>query len=294
MSSYSGTLHNYAPRLVAFEFPSTSSIPHGNKLLFVGGLGDGLLTVPYVSNLAVSLDRVGWSVVQLLLSSSYTGWGAGSLARDTTEIEKAIVYFRRRDPKAKIVLMGHSTGSQDTISYLSRHQPSTEFGSLDGGILQAPVSDREAMQVLFPDQAAEMCEFAASWETMDRSFDFLPKRYSDAFFGTPITAYRWLSLARKGGDDDYFSSDIDHKELLTTFGIVRAPICVLISGSDEFMPSELDKQDLLRRWQNATNPTLWSSCSAVIQGATHNLGETSKPGAQDEVIAKVARFLSTL
>lgn len=40
-----------------------------------------------------------------------------------------------------VVIMGHSTGSQDVIHYLS-HNP-TSRARVDGGIMQAPASDRE-------------------------------------------------------------------------------------------------------------------------------------------------------
>jgi len=43
------------------------------------------------------------------------------------------------------VLMGHSTGCQDTMEYVTGSD-SSERRILDGAILQAPVSDREACE----------------------------------------------------------------------------------------------------------------------------------------------------
>ncbi|KAK9365365.1 hypothetical protein V1509DRAFT_633223 [Lipomyces kononenkoae] len=292
-SAFSGTLHAYSTRLVAFEFGTSTSTPHKNVLLFIGGLGDGLLTVPYVPQLAASIDSWGWSLVQLLISSSYRGWGAGDLARDASEIEEAVSYFSKLRG-GKVVLMGHSTGCQDTIYYLTRHTASLENSKLAAGILQAPVSDREAMQHLFPDQYSELLEFAVSEANACRGQEFLPKRYSDLFFSTPITADRWVSLAKKLGDDDFFSSDIESEILKTTFGVISVPLLVLYSGSDEFVPGTVDKEQLISRWKAATSGNIWNSLSGVIKGGKHNLGEGSDPGSVDITISKVSEFLRGL
>lgn len=51
-------------------------------------------------------------------------------------------YFCADDVGIKtVVVMGHSTGSQDVIHYLS-HNPASR-ASVQGGIMQAPASDRE-------------------------------------------------------------------------------------------------------------------------------------------------------
>lgn len=48
-------------------------------------------------------------------------------------------YFRKQgDGEEKIVLMGHSTGSQDTLQYLLDLKEKGEDVRLDGAIIQAP------------------------------------------------------------------------------------------------------------------------------------------------------------
>ncbi|KAK9324014.1 hypothetical protein V1517DRAFT_319025 [Lipomyces orientalis] len=292
-SSFSGTIHMYAPRLVGFEFATSTGTTHKNVLLFVGGLGDGLLTVPYVPQLAKSLDGLGWGLVELLISSSYRGWGAGDLVRDACEIEQAVSYFSKLRG-GKIALMGHSTGCQDAIYYLTRYNASLVNSKLAAGILQAPVSDREAMQRLFPERYTEMLDFAVSQINIGRGDEFLPKNYSDLFFSTPITAGRWVSLAKKLGDDDFFSSDIEDDVLKTTFGIVDVPLLVLYSGSDEFVPETVDKARLLGRWKSITSEDSWSPHSGIVEGGKHNLGEGSDSGAVDDAISRVSAFLTRL
>jgi len=79
MSQAPGILHRYAPGLVAFEHTSQASLDPQNRLLFVGGLGDGLRTVSYVQSLVDAAE--GWGIVEVLTSSSYKGWGTGSVKR---------------------------------------------------------------------------------------------------------------------------------------------------------------------------------------------------------------------
>jgi alpha-beta hydrolase superfamily lysophospholipase len=73
----------------------------------------------------------------VITSSSYKGWGTGSIKRDVEEIAKAVQYFRNLKPEGKIVLFGHSTGSQDTMQYLLDMAGGNVPG-IDGGVMQAP------------------------------------------------------------------------------------------------------------------------------------------------------------
>jgi hypothetical protein len=147
--------------LVTFEYTgSTVRKPH--SLLFVGGLGDGMATTSYMSALVYALQPTQWSLFTINLTSSYQAWGLGHLDRDTTEIAQCIEYVNEyKQAKfgggGKVVLMGHSTGSQDVLHYLYRSNPHTSLSSfdkdlqhmkrpvIDGAIMQAPVSDREAI-----------------------------------------------------------------------------------------------------------------------------------------------------
>lgn len=285
-----GVLHAYTGRLVAFEH-GTASYP--NVLLFVGGLGDGLQTVPYVPLLAEKLAAYGWAVAQILISSSYIGWGTGSLMRDSQEIEQAVAYFRKQR-SGKIALMGHSTGCQDTMQYLVRRPNPNPETRLDGAILQAPVSDREAMLTLFPDTYDSLLDYALKQQASGKGNDVLPSLYSDLFFNTPISAARWISLAKKNGDDDYFSSDLDDKSLSSTFAAIDAPLLILVSGSDEFMPASLDKTALVNRWKTFVKPQFWTTGSGTVAGGKHNLGEGSESGAAEDAVARVSLFLSQL
>lgn len=321
-----------APRLAAFEYTSSPK-PKPHSLLFIGGLSDGLYTVPYVSELAKALEPTDWSVFWLLLSSSYGGYGVGSLHQDAEEIAQCVLFVREykasHAAQGKVVIMGHSTGSQDVLHYLYApnplpHDPVFEKGlqhqvrsEVDGAILQAPVSDREAvLHTVNTAQASN--EARAAYEQLvdsarrqpyeaDGMDTILPPRlvkYIGLPGGVPLSARRFLSLAspdspEKPSDDDLFSSDLKGERLHQTFGgivprgLLRSSLLVLYSGSDEFAPDWVNKELLLQRWKEAANASgrnIWNDNSGIIPGASHNV----KDVGQEDLIARVTRYLNDI
>ncbi|KAK5016716.1 siderophore biosynthesis lipase/esterase-like protein [Cryomyces antarcticus] len=298
-SSTPGTIHHYAPRLVAFEDSSvlTRGIP--NTLIWIGGLSDGLFTVKYTSTLAQALPP-DWSLVRPLLSSSYNGWGTSSLKRDVKELGKLVDYLRGMRKGAVIVLMGHSTGCQDCIEYATG-EGASERPPIDGIILQAPVSDREAMIHMMPDQYRPTTELAQRWLDDGKGEDVLPNSATKAFFdSTPVTARRWLSLAspNRDGDDDFFSSDLSTESLRKTFGALKrsTPLLVLFGGQDQYVPDSIDKAGLVARWTatvKAAEGAVDEVNGGVVRGASHNLDGDAQEVVED-LIQRVKRYLRRL
>lgn len=64
-------------------------------VVFVAGLTNTLLSVPYVAPLSEALEREGWGLCQLLTSSSGYGFAHGSLDRDVREISGALGELRK-------------------------------------------------------------------------------------------------------------------------------------------------------------------------------------------------------
>ncbi|PLB52983.1 DUF1749-domain-containing protein [Aspergillus steynii IBT 23096] len=331
--SYPGVLHQYAPRLVAFEFTSPTQTPKPNSLLFVGGLTDGLGTVPYVAEIAKALEPTDWSLFSLVLSSSYLGWGIGSLDQDVEEIAQCVEFVRAHKARTagssspKVVVMGHSTGSQDVLHYLysanplPQRSPDQEAGldlkhltrpALDGAIMQAPMSDREAVQHL-GQTSSEPNEFRGAYDQLvnfarlQDPTEILPLKLTGkvGFPGdTPINARRFLSLTSPDSPadpalDDLFSSDLSDQRLAETFGVVperglvRAKLMALYSGSDEYAAPWVDKEALMKRWEAAINAggvDKWDENSAVVAGASHNV----KAEGQAELVERVLRYLGTV
>ncbi|KAK6502819.1 hypothetical protein TWF481_007864 [Arthrobotrys musiformis] len=296
--SYPGVLHHYTKELTAFEFDSEALRKGGkvNTLLFVGGLGDNLLTVPYVGDLV----RTGWSVVQVLISSTASGWGTGNLTRDAKELALCISYFKIQLSRPRVVVMGHSTGCQDIMHYLCRLEVSQQaHGRLDGAILQAPVSDREAMVVMMGKESYDRSwKHAARLIKSGRGGEIMPAQITKAVFEAPCSAERWYSLTSPNmdGEDDFFSSDIGEEVLEGTFGGVvpaETPLLVCYSGGDEFVPAGVDKAALVARWVRVCERkgvNVDKGNSGVIEGATHNFGGCEE-GVFEDFLGRVGRFL---
>ncbi|KAF2197022.1 DUF1749-domain-containing protein [Delitschia confertaspora ATCC 74209] len=302
--AHPGVLHRYTSKLVAFEHTpspchsaSTLQDPSTlNTLLWVGGLGDGLLTVDYPTAIAKSLPP-NWRLAHVVLTSAYNGWATGSLKRDAEELGKAVVYFRELRGNGKVVLMGHSTGCQDLMEYIvgAGHEARP---TVNGMVLQAGVSDREALvQELHPEVYNSTVELAQQMLKEGRQNDILPRNDASKAFGSAMTAYRWLSLASpdKNGDDDYFSSDLDDEKLASTFGkiVKETPVMFLFSGSDEHVPGFVDKKGLVERWTGFVRRgggVVDEDDGGVVEGASHNLNGDGEAVVGD-LVKRVLAFL---
>lgn len=68
---------------------------------------------------------------------------------------------------------------------------------VDGFILQAPVSDREGLEIVFP-EFQKSIDYANQMVADGRANDCLPSAYVPGVLGAPLSAYRLLSLCAKG------------------------------------------------------------------------------------------------
>lgn len=283
MPSFEGIIHKYNASKVAFEFTPTKL---SNVLIMIGGMTDGLLTVPYVVNLPRVMKFLGYSVVQIQLTSSFQGWGTTSLRQDVSEIMELIEYLKSSEGgnREKIVLIGHSTGSQDVMLSLLAHPE-----LIDDGIMQGCVSDREAFTMDAPAETiAQLTKDAKKLCDEGKSQELLSHYYTKYVFNTPITAYRWCSLLIPEGDDDYFSSDLPKEALERSFGKLNKPFLMAYSAEDQFVPSFVNKQQVIDNWKSIANPQYWSKHSGLIRGATHGVESAD---SQEHLFQMVTGFI---
>lgn len=281
--AHPGTAHKYSKRLIAFEHASSTSTSTDapNTLLWVGGLTDGLITVPYPASIVTSLPPT-WVLAEVLLSSSYKGWGTGSLERDARELGECVSYFHNLRPGKRVVIMGHSTGCQDAMEYVVG-KDADKRPPIDGIILQGGVSDREAWEDMLSEdnkraqlhatisKAKSLIDAGKSKEIMSRSEDEIVNE-----MGGPVTAYRTYSMLAKGGDDDYFSSDLTDEHFKSTFGRIpkSTAVCFLLGAEDPYVPKAIDKAALLERWTRIIREgggVVDDEDGGVVPGAHHNL-----------------------
>lgn len=261
-----GELFLYAGNRVAFESPlpmaaAASSSLSPSKCILLGGLSDGLMPVPYTQGLLEACQAEGWSLVQPILSSSYTGFGHGSLDRDATEIVELVHYLLAHRQAERVCFVGHSTGCQDICHFLRtqsdhplwKRKGNPPQGVVRGAVLQAPVSDRQqpAAQDLVTYQrhvktAQDMC-------AQDQGEEMMPR----AAFWAPMTAQRMVDLQAVGGRDDYFSSDYTDEQLAERLQAAGdwpgLHMLVAFSGADEYVAAHIDSALLTERLTAALN-----------------------------------------
>jgi hypothetical protein len=298
--AFAGTLHRYS-KYTAFEHARQNASTAKHTLIWMGGLGDGLLTVDYPAALARSLPS-DWSVVEATTGATLNGWGTTSLAKDATQLSECASYFRGvRPPGGKIVLMGHSTGCQDVMEYVTA-SGCEKRRHLDGAILQASVSDREAVLETTPKEQYD-CIVVEARKLADsgRSEDVLPFEIAKPMFGSvPTSAYRALSLISPDmdGDDDYFSSDLPDEKLAKTFGKFprQTPLMFLFSGKDEHVSKNVDVPNMLQRWIKFVRDgggIVDEVNGGIVNGATHNLNDDDK-AIVDDLCSRVTGFLKKI
>jgi hypothetical protein len=300
-----GTLHKYSSKLVAFEHGSPSE--PSNLVLWIGGLGDGLLTVPYPRVIAQALPP-SWSLAEVVLSASYKGWGTGSLKRDARELGDAVKYFNSQRPGKKIVLMGHSTGCQDIMEYLVGPDSSSR-PAIDGAILQGGVSDREAWVFMTEEDGVReslnaIIQQAKSLIDAGKEREVMPTgaqgNVVSKELGAPMSAYRTYSLLAPGGDDDYFSSDLSEEVLKNTFGKIPAstPVQFLLGELDPFVMPTVNRADLIARFTKIIRDgggVVDDKNGGVVPGAHHNLDGDPEDVVQDlaQRVVKFTEFLDS-
>jgi len=285
---FSVTVHPYPSRTrksAAYELGNANA---KNALIFIGGLKDGPHTTPYirtVSNIIEKRDNLNYSVFEIRMRSSWLGFGTSSLKNDVEDISALVKYLRGKG-RQKIVLMGHSTGTQDCMEYTNYAKHGAE--PVEGFILQAPVSDRDGLDIVAPNWRE--CLATADQMIADGESDWcMPKDKVPSMVGAPITAYRLRSLIAKDGDDDYFSADLEDAKVRKYWGRFKAPVLVLHSEKDEFVPDEIDQVALNRRYKEAS--PMVSPLSDLIPNTGHTVLEDE---AREWLGKKVCEFLETL
>lgn len=237
-NQFCGVLFKYGPKAIQVAFKTGE---HKQQVVFIGGLTDGFIATEYLEPLAIALDKEKWSLVQLLMSSSYTGYGTSSLQQDAMEIDQLISHLINKENSEGVVLLGHSTGCQDIVHYMRTNAACSR--AVRAAILQAPVSDREYNATL--PKTAAMIDLASTMIAEGRGSELMPR---EADPSSPITAYRYHSLCAYMGDDDMFSSDLSDDQLRTRLGhMSNTPCQVIFSMADEYVPEYVDKKALVER-----------------------------------------------
>ncbi|GAC71587.1 predicted hydrolases or acyltransferases [Moesziomyces antarcticus T-34] len=244
-----GSLQLYQKKPIALPyFDSEPDLPH--SLVFIPGLTDTIGTIPYLPELATTIRKHGFSLVQPQMTCNLGGYGLCSLEGDAQEMAACVSHLRSTSSKrsGKVVLMGHSTGCQDIVAYLlSAQRAASALTKIDAAVLQAPVSDREffeltrssAEEQVRADMDREL-QHATQLHLSGKDAQLVPRKQTEgialpttpedkpdeegqpkagnasAVLAPAMTAYRTWSLNAREGHDDFFSSDLDDQQITDT------------------------------------------------------------------------------
>jgi pimeloyl-ACP methyl ester carboxylesterase len=218
-------------KLVAFESGTLSS---SRCLILLGGLTDGLLSLPYVERLSSKLESLSkpYSLIQPLLRSSNLQYGWHTIDNDIQDLKTLINYLtNNRDNLESIILMGHSTGCQDIIHYLRQEKIDSKIVQV---ILQGPVSDRQYLSRL----SSTKDQLNYCYKNKDNINEWLPRYLHDP----PLTIERCLSLNEINSKEDLFSSDLTDEQLKNIYENISIPITWIWSKKDEYVPDDIKDQ----------------------------------------------------
>lgn len=251
-----------------------------------------------------------------------------SLDQDVEEIGSCVQYVRAHkrtqcsETEGMIVIMGHSTGSQDVLHYIYSPKP-LKRPQVDGAILQAPVSDRENLL-----QFLKTGDGCVSSEAATKIYDDLVKiakaNVASGCEETPLpqtsaskigydvlmSSHRFLSLTSPDSpesplDDDLFSSDLSDERLEQTFGaighrgLLKKSLLVVPGDADEYVPSWINKDTLLGRWEKAVKQgaggrEVWDANSGLIRGAQHSPSGQGQEEPRQELVSRVKTYLNEI
>ena len=274
-----GRMYNFSKKdknLVAFASMGHDYQLCRNALVLIPGLGDGFMSMAYSGQLARELKDVDYSLVQVQISSSFMQYGFGSIQKDCEELTALVGFLKEQLSFKKIVLLGHSTGAQDSVYFL-RHSTMKEH--VQGVILQAAVGDRDYMQS--DPTILEMLDEARKLRLEGREDAFL----SNFLYDAPVTAGRFLSLGERLSKEDMFSVDLTEDELCEILGHIKIPISLCFSCSDEFVPDHSAQKKLASRIMRVLKDGVSSVVECKYYEGNHGLSETDmySPFVQDVV-----------
>lgn len=245
-------------RLVFLEF----NCSHPDCLVLIGGLGDGLLTIGYERELALAAKSSLCSLVQPLLCTSYRAYGLFSIEKDVQNLRLLIGHLVHKRKKARICLLGHSTGCQSIVHLMRSYTAEPPPPALSALILQAPTSDR----LYFLDKRGleKWRRFVETARSLS-SQDLMPPA---AESGTPITAQRFLSLYSADGAEDVFSADLPLARWRENLASLTLPTLVVFGGADETVPAEYRSAVATRRLFEDANA---QAKTLLLENASHNV-----------------------
>ena len=176
----------------------------------------------------------------------------------------------------EVYLVGHSTGCQKSIFYLSKTKNKQK---VSGVVLLCPLSDYAAVPLASDGtQYAKALAFSNKEVGENRPNTLLPEEYWPSEL---IDAQRFISLYTPESSEEIFT--YSHDKEPKDFQSVEVPTLVVLAEKDEYADRPPEK---LRAWFDRSNISSKYK-SVVIKDALHNL-----KGVEDEVCTEIKDWIS--
>jgi len=244
------------------------------------------LSIPLLPELSSTLrDSKLASVVQFIMRSSYAGYGTTSLDTDAKDVVHLMKELKLRG-KTRVILCGHSTGTQDVVHLLRWLQSNqgSDLPLVSGAILLAPVSDREAFLIEITEEVLKERVAQSEAKVKEKiGHEITPRDWG--YENLPCSYNRFLSLSKRLGQEDMWSSDLSEEEMRGIIGHVEVPTLVIFAGSDEYVPEFVDKKVLVRKLEDV----MPGCCQSFIVGNAKHGFEDSE--SQQIVITHIVDFV---
>lgn len=186
-----------------------NTIESENTVVLVGGLGDNILTLPYMKSLNDYCIRKGISLIIPQLRSMPLYYLA-PIESDTGDLRDLVSTL-----SGSIALIGHSTGCNDILLFLDEYRPK----NIKCAVLQGPVSDTESVS---------RTDINAVLERIQKGNE----KYVELENHSIWLKERFISLFSIRGKEDLFSSYLDDSAFAKWK--TSTQILSVLSGQDEY------------------------------------------------------------
>lgn len=193
------------------------------------------------------------------------------------DLQGVVSYVKARGVQ-KVLLVGHSTGCQKSIYYLSKKNKQQ---NIDGVILLAPMSDYAgAKKQIEKSVLDEATRYAQNLVSQGKPHALLPL----PVWPLMHDAQRFLSLYTPESEEEIFCY-ADPNKKPSTLQKVRIPQLIVLAGRDEYRDRPIDKiAKWFYEWLRRKNVSI-----QIIERAPHNFYKH-----EQEVTSAISRWISHL
>lgn len=261
-------------------------------IIFVHGLGGTMwrrigLAAPLVNKemAVLAFNNRGHDRISRLVhtgenrigKSSWAG-GASEVFTDCVDDIQGAIRFAQKQGAKRVLLAGHSTGSQKSIYYASRKNVSR---LLKGIVLMVPLSDYSvALRDDKNGMLARATKIAHDLVRRGKKHELLPQSVWPAI----DDAQRFLSLYTPNSTEEMFTYAQPHK-VPRIFKSVRLPIFAIFAGADEFADRPAEE---IAAWFEAHTGSR-DFKSFIVPGVGHGF-----KGGEKKVAATIRNWMKAL